>query len=116
MSERVLGYSVPVHVEGKPSVSYPAGTPESSIPEEHLAQITNPKAWDPSPLDVEDENAALARGIVLDEDEEIPDKLKDCTEKQLRRIAEREQIPLGRVRSKGDIIDVLREAGVEDGE
>lgn len=108
---RVLGFTVPVHdVPGKPmGVSYPPGTREEDIPEEHLAQITNPKAWQAPDLDI-----AAGLGIDVEGGEQFPEHLEDCTNAQLRAIAERgdangEPIPLGKLRSNKDIIELLRD-------
>lgn len=113
---RVLGYSVPVHdVPGSPTgVTYPAGTPEEEIPEEHLAQITNPKAWTDPFGDGPD------LGVIEPEPEqEFPEHLEDCSVAQLKKIAERGDaegypIELGNLKSKADIIAVLREAGIDN--
>lgn len=118
MSERVLGYSVPVTNEQGQVVNFPAGTRESEIPDEFLDKITNPKAWGPSPVAAVDVDDA-PRGARFEENTtEVPASLDDCTVEQLHEIAERgidgEPIVLGKVRRKDDIIEVLRAAGIDD--
>jgi hypothetical protein len=115
MSDRVLGYSVPVIGPDGQYRNFPAGTRESEIPAEFREQITNPKAWAASPT--------LAQRRDLDEDgisfdDDVPSRLEDCTVEQLHEIAKRgvdgEPVELGRVRRKDQIIEILRAAGIDN--
>jgi hypothetical protein len=115
VSNRVLGYTVPVTDSNGQVRTFPAGTHESEIPSEFLSQITNPKAWERSPLA---DQRADVDGLDLDVDDDVPTKLEDCTVEQLHAIAERgidgEPIELGRVRRKDQIIEILRAAGIDN--
>lgn len=106
--DRVLGYSVPVHVPDKPSVTYPAGTSASSIPEEHLALMTNPRLWERSPAAVDE--PVDEPGPVFVENPSAPNSLDECSVEELREIADREEIPLGRLKDPEKIREVITQA------
>lgn len=117
MGDRVLGFSVPVAEEGKPGYMIPAGTHESDIDPAVVEGILD-IAWGPSPLEGDTSDRPDA-GIVVGGEDDVPEKLEDCTVPQLREIAARgidgEPIELGRVKRKEDMIEVLRAAFGEDG-
>lgn len=95
-----------VFVEGhvpSPWVVVPAGTFEDDIDPAVRDKITNPRIFE-RPFGFEEPSRV---------DDDVPERLEDCDDEQLRQIAAANGVELGRLKSRASIIATLRESGVD---
>jgi hypothetical protein len=127
--QKILRRSVNVFDETSGHHTYDAGTKEGEIPEEHLEQITNPKAWVsyetldedfgliPEGFTREDFVRAAAANSdvsgeepVRDDDEADDGDLSKMTVPELHALAAEEGIELGDATKKADIVQAITDA------